>query len=169
MHRSCRALAAGTASGEFPGQQGFSIVELVVVIVVAALLAVFAVPRFFDSEVFDERAWHDEIAAAVRLARVVALSSGCPVRVTLDASAYALHQQAAVGGHCDGGDASWPVAVTLVDGQTAAGSAPVGVALAPALTFIVDAVGRTDLAGDTTVAINTRALIIHAGSGYVSQ
>lgn len=168
MTASCRAHRASTASGQVRGQRGFSIVELVVVIVVIGLLAVVAVPRFFDSSVFEQRAWSDEIAAAVRYARVVAVGSGCAVRVTLAANAYVLEQQASAAGHCDATDTGWPVTVKLADGQPASGSAPAGVSLAPAISFVIDAAGRTSLASDTTVAINSRSLVIHAGSGYVT-
>lgn len=165
----CGAAGAGTAvSNRAARQRGFSIVELVVVIGVIGLLAAVAVPRFFDNSAFRERVWYDEVAAAIGYARSVAVASGCPVRVTLAASAYALAQQAAVAGHCDPADTSWPVTVTLSDGQDASGTAPPGVTLAPPTTLVIDAAGRTNLAGDLTLTVGPRSLTVRAGSAYVT-
>lgn len=164
----CRASRAGTPVGRRSAQAGFTIVELVVVLVVLGLLAAVAVPRWFDDGVFEERAWFDELGSALRYARVVAVGSGCPVRVTLTGNSYALHQQSMATGHCDLADTSWPVAVRLVDGQPATATAPAGIVQTPATTFIVNAAGRTSLAADLAVTVNTRSLTVHAGSGFVS-
>lgn len=165
---SCGALRAGTPAGRRSAEAGFTLVELVVVLVVLGLLAAVAVPRWFDAGVFEERAWFDELGSALRYARVVAIGSGCPVRVTLTSTSYALHQQNAAAGHCDPADSAWPVTVVLVDGEPATGTAPAGVVQGPATTFVIDAAGRTSLAADLLVSVNTRTFTVHAGSGYVS-
>jgi MSHA pilin protein MshC len=149
-------------------QTGYSLVELVVVMVVIGLLAVVAVPRFFGNTVFEERAWRDEVVSALRYARNLAIGSGCPVRVQLNAGSYALTQQAMLAGHCDMTDSGWPVAVQLPDGETFAGTAPAGVATAPTLMVIFDAAGRTNLAADQVITIGGGTLTLRAGSGYVS-
>ncbi len=61
--------------------KGFTLVELVVVIILVGILAVAAMPRFFDN-VFDERGFHDATKAAVQHARRVAVASRRYVCVT---------------------------------------------------------------------------------------
>ncbi len=164
--RTCRA--AGTTAGRPRYTRGFSLVELVVVIAVAGLLAAIAAPRFFGTGAFAERAYFDEVTSAMRYARTLAIGSGCAVRVTLSAASYALAQQAASGGHCDSADNAWPSVVRLPDGQPASGFAPAGVSAAPGATIVFDAAGRTSLGADLTVTIGGRVLTVHAGSGFVT-
>jgi MSHA pilin protein MshC len=49
---------------EVSGEDGFTLVELIVVMIVVGILAVAAMPRFFDN-VFDERGFHDAAKSAV--------------------------------------------------------------------------------------------------------
>lgn len=61
--RACRQRAAG-----------FTMVELVVVIMILGILAVVALPRMSDSLTFREAAFQDEVAAALRYAQKTAVS-----------------------------------------------------------------------------------------------
>ncbi|MBT8136488.1 MAG: GspH/FimT family pseudopilin [Gammaproteobacteria bacterium] len=165
----CGALRAGTAGPEAAAPQaGFTLVELVVVLAVIGLLAVVAAPRFFGNSVFEERAYRDEVVSALRYARNLAVGSGCPVRVRLNAASYDLSQQAVSAGHCNSADASWPVSVLLPDGQPVSGTAPPGITAAPELTIVFDAAGRTSLGADQVITIGSGYFTLRAGSGYVS-
>ena len=146
---------------------GFTVVELVLVIVIIGILGAIAGPRFFDNSVFDERAYYDELASAIRYAQKVAVASGCRVRVSLGAGTYELRQQAALGGHCDTTDVTFPQQLQLPSGQIMSGTAPSGVTAAPPLIIVYDALGRTDLAADQTVNVGTWSLLIEAESGLV--
>ena len=84
------------------------------------------------------------------------------------AGGYSLTQQAPQSGHCDPTDASFPVPVLLSTGQTMSGSAPSGVTASPALTLVFDALGRTNLASDQTLAVGPRTILIRADSGLVT-
>ena len=84
--------------------RGYTIVEVVLVIVILAIIGSVAGPRFFDDAAFDERAYYDELVSALRYAQKIAVASGCPVRATVTATSYALSQQASQAGHCDPGD-----------------------------------------------------------------
>jgi len=146
---------------------GFTMVELVLVIVILGVLASIAGPRFFGNREFSERGYRDELAATLRYAQKVAVASGCPVRTSVNAAGYTLNQQAVLNGHCDPADSSYSMPVLLANGQVAAGTTPVGVTVVPALVLHYDTLGRTDLASDETVTVGSQSLTIQAASGLV--
>lgn len=149
------------------GLDGFTVVELVVVMAIVAIIAALAAPRFFSQTAFDERAYADEVAAALRVAQKVAVATGCPVRVVIDGAGYAVQQQAASAGHCDAADATFPTAVRLPDGEPLAGPEPAGVALGPATTVVFDALGATDLAANRVFVAGPQTFTLEARSGLV--
>ncbi len=63
---------------------GFTLVELVVVLILIAVLAVAVMPRF-SSNAFDERGFHDTAKAALQHARHVAIAARRYVCVTTSA------------------------------------------------------------------------------------
>jgi MSHA pilin protein MshC len=147
--------------------RGYTVIELVLVIVILAILGAVAGPRFFDNAAFDERGYYDELTSALRYAQKVAVASGCPVQVVIGVSGYALSQQSSLAGHCDPGDTSYPVPVRLPTGEVMSGTAPSGVTTAPATTLVYGALGQTSLAGNQAFTIGARVLSIQAESGLV--
>jgi len=78
-------------------QHGFTLVELILVIVVLGILAAVVGPRFFDRQVFDQRLHYEESLAALRYAQKRAIAGGCPVRVQVAATEYSVSFAASCG------------------------------------------------------------------------
>jgi len=145
---------------------GFTIVELVVVIVIIGIVAAFAVPRFFDNRTFSQRGYYEELVAALKYSQKLAVASGCPVRVVIGAAGYSARQQAIQGGTCNLADTTWPTNITLADGQVLAGSTPTGVIVSPAVTLTFNGIGGTDLGADQNISVGSLAMTVRAG-GFV--
>lgn len=71
------------------GQHGFTLVEMITVMVLVGILAVVAVPRFFDRDVFDSRAFSDEVRATLRQAQKLAIAQHRNVCVIVTTAAPA--------------------------------------------------------------------------------
>src|SRR3546814_12432132 len=72
---------------------GFTVVELVAVLVVLGIVSAMALPRLTDRSAFQARGLEDEVFAALRHARALAVASGCPVQVRIAGNGSPLTQQ----------------------------------------------------------------------------
>ena len=61
-------------------------VELILVMVIAGILAAVAIPRFMGRNSFDTRGFTDQLAATVRFAQKLAISQRTPVFVQFTAT-----------------------------------------------------------------------------------
>lgn len=68
------------------GVGGFTLVELIVILVIIGVLAVTAIPRFMDQSVFETRGFHDETQSLLRYAQKAAIAQRRSVCVTLTAT-----------------------------------------------------------------------------------
>ena len=136
---------------------GFTLVELVVVLVILGLVAAVALPKFFDLEAFRERGAYDELAGAVRYAQKLAVASGCEVQVSVTASGYALQQHVT---DCNGG------AFTTISNHPISAGTFSGVSLSSSpASFVFDALGRSSSAA--TLSVGGRSFSVVAETGYV--
>ena len=72
------------------GARGFTLIELVAVLVIAGLLATFAASRFFQRATFDARSFSDQVANIVRYGQKLAIAQNRPVFVSIDDNRVAL-------------------------------------------------------------------------------
>jgi MSHA pilin protein MshC len=158
-------LSTGERSGFFADSSGFTLVELVTVILLIGILSAVALPRFFDATAFNSRGFLDEVAGAVRYAQKLAVASGCDVQLSIDnaTNAYALHQRV---DSCTSG--TFTRAVLKPAGSGAfAGAAPSGtILLSTSPSIIFDALGRAT-SGGATVTVGDRSFTVAGESGYV--
>jgi len=149
-----------------PRDQGVTLVELVLVILLLGILAVFVLPRLFDLGAFSARGAYETTEAALRYARKEAYASECPVTVSLTKGVLTLTQQAG----CTSGR-SIPVLSPSGNGPyTFVPPSGTSLVFNPAGSIVFDALGG--VSGPTTVEVSgggfTGIVTVHAPSGFVS-
>lgn len=68
-------------------QRGFTLTELVTIIVILGIISAVAAPRFFDINVFQSRGAADQVRAALRYGQKVAIAQHRDVNVNISAGA----------------------------------------------------------------------------------
>lgn len=148
------------------GAGGFSLLELLMVLVIMGTLAMVAGPRMFSVTGYQARGFHDELISAVRYAQKLAVAGGCRVEVSVSGNAYALRQG---NPGCDD-PLSLPVAHPATR-DSFAGSAPAGISVSSNAGLVFTALGSVEGGGPVTMTIsgggNTRTITVHGDTGYV--
>jgi MSHA pilin protein MshC len=153
-----------------PGRltRGYTLVELVVVMVLLGILSATALPRFFAASRFEAMGFTDASVAAASFAQRLALSSGCDTLFSIGASGYALHQRA---NSCHSGD--FNRAVSRPGGQAWRQPAPLGVSVSELAVFF-DGSGQPFLASSglplhavATYSVGERIVAIEHATGFV--
>lgn len=144
---------------------GFTLIELIMVIVLLGALSIFVAPRFFQKTTFDSLAFEQELKSAIRFAHKLSIASGCEVQVALTVNSYALFYPDS---SCNPPDAfgANPVNHPLQPGNYA-GVAPAGVTIAGFGNFFFDSIGTPDAAGNITVDPGGRLITVQPLTGYV--
>ena len=163
-------LTLATRSWDPRSSDGFSILELVVVIVLISTIGYVTGPRFFGQAGFDQSFFRNDILSAVRYAQKLAVATGCQVRVNFSANSYSLKLQD--GAPCAGTsfttDVVHPGSGASSFSNTAAAGVSVSSDVSP-LTF--DALGRAlDSSGsvtDATIDVSGRQVLVVGESGFV--
>jgi MSHA pilin protein MshC len=159
---------SGISSSERRGlSRGFTLIELILVLVLVGVLAIFVAPRLSNSD-FYARGFHDETLAFLRYAQKSAIAQRRTVCVTFTSGTAALTIAAAAGSTTCPGSAlvgpkgESPAAITARSGITY---------LAAPSAFYFDALGQPS-ASQTLQVANAGtgigvSIIVEAGTGYV--
>lgn len=145
---------------------GFTLIELVTVIVLLGTLMAIALPRMFNRSIFDQRGYATEVASAIRNAQKIAVASGCPVLVTITAANYNAMQRNSGAATCATAGA-WNLPVLRGDNTNLAGTAPDDVVLAPATQFMFDSAGAIPGGAPPVLTIGPFTIAVDASSGAV--
>lgn len=146
-------------------QTGFTMIELIVMMIVIGIMAVVVLPRFDLLKGFDEVGYRDKVKATLEYARKSAVAMRRQVRVSINDSGLTVEYQKQTPEL--EGVAAWS-ALNLPGFATNAFAAPNGTSLAPAsATIIFDALGRPDAAKSFTVSGGGGTISVEAETGYV--
>jgi len=150
-----------------PALPGYTLVELVVVLTVAGVLAAYVAPRFWTQQTFSDRSYADELAAALRATQKAAVITGCPAELTLSSTSYVATQQAASGNTCNTADTTWPTPVLSADGSAIQDTAPANTSASPTGVFQFDTQGRLSAEPGTTLTVGTHTITLVPNTGLV--
>ena len=143
-------------------ERGFTLVELVAVLIILGIVAAVAAPRFFDNAVFSERGYADEIAASLRYARRIAVASGCNVRFNINGAGYSAAQPTV---RCVTAG-PWGVVVQSPDRTPLANATPAGVAVGAA---VIEFRAAGDLvAAVAPINVGAFSVSVNSATGSVS-
>ena len=145
---------------------GFTLVELVVIIVLLGILSFYAAPRFFGFLDFERSGFYNEVVSATRYAHKLAVGRGCQVGIEFREHGYQLKEPPS---GCSGNPSaplpdSHPVSSRSRDKILV--SSP-DESIPHSVTF--NALGQctTGCNGNLTISVGNRNMIIHQESGYV--
>jgi MSHA pilin protein MshC len=140
------------------GARGYSLLELVIVIVIAAILAAIAIPQF-NQQAIDAAWYHEQVRSAVRHAQRTAVAQRRAVFVEVEAGPKLSLCYAA---GCGAGTRLTQPGST----DTFEMVAPAGVALAISVSPLsFNGLGQPS--SGATVTVGARTVIINAETGYV--
>lgn len=151
-----------------PRQTGFTLVELIMVIVMLGVLSATALPKFFETNTFSERAFFSDTLNAVRYAQKLAVATGCNVQVSISSNSYTLSRQGdSSSTSCPGGSSySLSVPHPSTGASSYSGSEAGTILTSTVSSFVFNALGTVSSDVVITVA-GSKTIHVIAETGYV--
>ena len=143
---------------------GFTLVELIVVILIVGILSASIAPRFFGVASYENRKAADDVFSALRYAQQMAMNRGGDIQLVLTASNFTVQRSG--GGNLRSPDGLIPYTKPF----------PAGVTVVPSpsdpQTINFNALGQPESAlgvlntTNTTLSIGTNTITVEANTGY---
>lgn len=148
---------------------GFTLIELVMVMVIIGILSVAVLPRFVDSSIFQSRGFADQVLATLRYAQKAAIAQHRLVCVSLNNTTPATIVLA-IASLDNAVDCSVGVPLAIPDRTDNTLTAPTDITLTTtAATLTFDALGEPSSAVTITIPDVASNIIVEAETGYVHQ
>lgn len=145
--------------------RGFTLIELIAMLVLAGILAIVALPRLNLLGGWNEIGYRDRVKATLEFARKSAVAQRRSVRVTIAASGLTVVAQVQTP---EGEGAAGLMPLNLPASGTNTFAAPAGVSLTPADEVVIfDALGRPDAGKAFVVSGGAGTITVEAETGYV--
>ncbi len=155
----------------FHRRQGFSLIELVVVIVISGILSAFIIPRLNLSS-FEQSGFFSQALATVRHGQKTAIASGCIVIVNIDGSGCTLDWSGGPAGTTCPAFTVAPDIINVASGGTDFCTNSSAEAVPTGGSFRFDHIGRPLDNSDTIlntaqdIVIGSRTIRVEAETGY---
>jgi MSHA pilin protein MshC len=154
--------------GAMAYQMGFTMVELIVVMILIGILSAIAAPRFFDNSTFQSRGFADQVQASLRYGQKEAIARRRLVCVTFPTTTRMVLRTTA-----NFTDIACNTDLVSPSGSYPAGQttytvdAPTGVTLSGYAAFNFDALGKPSSAQAIIVSGAPSNIVVEAETGYV--
>lgn len=135
-------------------QSGFTLVELITVLIVIGILGAAAAPKFFDRKSYDALAYANQVSSLIRYGQKTAIAQNRNVYVRLNGSSVALCFDSACANRvsaASGSNSASSVTLSQCGNSVtwACEGVPAGLAITAGSMFYFDAVGKPFLSVDT--------------------
>lgn len=145
--------------------RGFTLVELILVMLLLGVISVVIVPRFFMVGDYQVRGYYDDVVSACRYAQKLAVVSGCDVQISTSASGYILSKRQV----CD--TSSGFTRIQRLPGKDVdTVPPPAGVSLSSAVILyspLGSAMNSSRVVTDFTLSVGSRSFNVVGETGFV--
>jgi MSHA pilin protein MshC len=148
---------------------GFTIIELVMVLVIVGIMAIVAGPKFFSTVDYDRLVYYDEVLNSIRYARKLAIATNAHIQINLTSTSITLRRRTE-GSNCTTGTTFSPITdpATRTIGYVKTAPDPVTLIFSPNWPIYFNGLGQAMSVSDCTVVATGTVTIVNGNTVTVS-